>query len=89
MTERSKRNLAGFGYSVLGGLIVAITMFLMSAFSSDRTEFKKELIRLDKNKADTEYVDIKIKEVDNRQREDNKEVNQKLDRILELMIKNR
>ena len=96
MTDVNKNNFRGLIFSVIGGVIVGIVMFLISSFSTDKVDIKKDIIRLDKQKADIEYVERCISEVEyraNKNTDDlNKKVddlNKKTDRILELLIERR
>jgi len=93
MTEKNKRALIGASYSVIGGLIVAITMFFVYSFSADKESIQQEIIRLDKEKANIEYVNQCIVKTEQRVNQKNQSIDKKIDqlnaktdKILELMI---
>jgi histidinol dehydrogenase len=96
MTEQNRNNFKGLIFSVIGGVIVGVVMFTISSFTSDKTEIKNDLIRLDKQKADISFVRECMVDVESRGNKSVDDLNKKLDdltkktdKILEIMITNR
>ena len=103
MTDQRKSQLSALLYSVLGAVIAGITLMIVSGFSTDRVNFQKELSRLDKVKADVALLDDRVMESERRTNDAIKQVyenldklnyktdkqSDKIDRMLELMIKDK
>ena len=103
MTDQRKSQLSALLYSVLGAVIAGITLMIVSGFSTDRVNFQKELSRLDKVKADVALLDDRVMESEKRTNDAIKQVyenldklnyktdkqSDKIDRMLELMIKDK
>ena len=93
MTESKKNRLYGVLYSIVGGVAVGVVMLGIQGFSSDSRSLKKEVIRLDKIKADITVVDEKCEKIKIDIKNDRAAIDMRLerlenktDRILELMI---
>jgi uncharacterized protein (DUF3084 family) len=93
MTESKKNRLYGVLYSIVGGVAVGVVMLGIQGFSSDSRSLKKEVIRLDKIKADITVVDEKCEKIKIDIQTDRAAIDMRLerlenktDRILELMI---
>lgn len=93
MTESKKNRLYGVLYSIVGGVAVGVVMLGIQGFSSDSRSLKKEVIRLDKIKADITVVDEKCEKIKIDLQNDRAAIDMRLerlenktDRILELMI---
>jgi uncharacterized protein (DUF3084 family) len=93
MTESKKNRLYGVLYSIVGGVAVGVVMLGIQGFSSDSRSLKKEVIRLDKIKADITVVDEKCEKIKIDIQNDRAAIDMRLerlenktDRILELMI---
>lgn len=93
MTESKKNRLYGVLYSIVGGVAVGVVMLGIQGFSSDSRSLKKEVIRLDKIKADITVVDEKCDKIKIDIQNDRAAIDMRLerlenktDRILELMI---
>ena len=94
MTDKNKTTLKGVLFSVIGGVSVGVVMLAIQGFSSDSKDLKKEVIRLDKIKADITEVDDKCEKIKIDIQNDRAAIDLRLerlenktDRILELMIK--
>ena len=93
MTESKKNRLYGVLYSIVGGVAVGVLMLAIQGFSTDSKDLKKEVIRLDKIKADITEVDEKCEKIKIDLQNDRAAIDMRLerlenktDRILELMI---
>lgn len=82
MTEKRRLQIIGLVYSVIGGVLVGVSMLMITSFADDRDTIKKEINRLDKSKADVSYVDKKVETIE--QKLD--KINDKQDKILEIII---
>jgi predicted PurR-regulated permease PerM len=63
MTDKKKNILNSLIYSIIGGVVVGIVVSVFSSFSSDNREVKKELSKLNRVKADIEYIDQRLVEI--------------------------
>jgi predicted nuclease with TOPRIM domain len=96
MSEINKKRITALIQSVVTIVIGGVIMMILQSSFSDSQQVKEDIIRLDREKADIEYVNEKTIAIKKEQhRSEDKfskkldDLNKKTDRILELMIEQR